>query len=157
MTNAAWIGADEVVRVHYNAELLSFDTLLDHAIANSCDRKVYATSDEQFALATKKLKGRVERYEGVTREGKSSDQLFYLGKSHLRYLPLTPTQARRVNSALGTKNKPDRWLSPRQQALAKTIKKVLKTNPEKLKGLARPSNLEALAEYLQKLQAALSE
>jgi hypothetical protein len=93
---------------------------------------------------------------GAVRESKASDQLYYLKRSHLTHLPLSPLQARRVNGALGTKQDPESWLSPRQKELAKIIKDALTEDSDALKGLERPTELSAVAAYEDALRIQLA-
>ena len=156
-TRSAWIGSREVVEVKFHPDVLSFEALLDHAIRSSCDQRVYTTNDAQMAIAKKKVGDRVEKFDGKLRDAKDSDQLYYLGRSHLRFLPLTPAQARKVNAALGRKSSasPQDFLSPRQVELARKIHAKLKEDGEALRGLERPDDLGGLARYQAKLEARL--
>ena len=153
MTHSAWIGEREVVEVDYDTERLGFDVLLEKAIEFSCDQHVYETSDEQLKVARERLGERVSRLGEELRAGKASDQLYYLGRSHLRYVPLTPVQARRVNGALGAKGDPLHYLSTRQAALAGRIAAALAKQADALEELTRPARLAELDEY----QAALTQ
>ncbi len=155
-TQAAWIGKREVVEVQFQPGVLSYARLLDHAIAKSCDQWIYATTDAQLAAASAKVGERVERHSGELRVAKASDQLYYLLASPLNYLPLTPVQARQVNGALGLKASPDRYLSPRQKALAERIPEALRKDADALKGLERPGNTTELDEYEAELRERLN-
>ena len=90
---------------------------------------------------------------GNARDASHSDQKYYLERSPLRFLPLTPLQATRINSALRFGRDGSEWLGPREQALAKRIEQVLAAKPGALDDLARPDSLPDLAEY----EARLSE
>lgn len=156
-TRAAWVGEREVVDVEFRPGALPFAKLLDAAIANSCDQHVYATTDDQLAAAREKVGERAERLAGDPRVAKESDQLYYLGLSHLRYVPLTPAQARQVNAALGLKADPLPYLSPRQRELAIRVAATLEEDAAALDGLARPSDLAGLDEYAGELASRLEE
>ncbi|MBK9384664.1 MAG: hypothetical protein IPN34_07575 [Planctomycetes bacterium] len=154
-TRTAWIGEREVVEVRFRAAELGFEALLAHAIAHSCDQRVFATSDAQLELARKKLGARAERFQGELRRAKDDDQLYYLGRSPLRFLPLTSLQAQLVNAALAparvsraAKHRdPRSSLSPRQQELLRRIEQALSRDAKVLDGLERPSAMEKLDEY----------
>ncbi len=154
-TRAAWIGKREVVEVKFDPAQISYAKLVEFAMANSCDQWIYATTDEQLAIASKALPGKVERFDGKPRVAKGSDQLYYLRKSPLRYLALTPAQARRVNGALGLGQDPLAWLSPRQLAQIPTIKKALADSDHAIHKLERPGQLLELAAYEIELRKAL--
>lgn len=128
-TRAAWIGKREIVQVQFDSKQLSYAKLLEFAMGHSCDQWIYATSDAQLSTAKKVIGDKVERFDGKPRVAKTSDQLYYLSKSPLRFLPLSPVQARRVNGALGTSQDPNPWLSPRQIALIPAIEKALPRIP----------------------------
>ena len=143
-TRAAWVGKLEVVEVAFRPAVLSYSALLDHAIASQCDQAVFATGDEQLALARGRVGERARRLEGEPRVAKDSDQLYYLLQSPLRFLPLTPAQARQVNGALGTQGDPAAYLSPRQVALLASVERAYAEDPESFDGLERPAGDEAL-------------
>ena len=156
-TRSAWIGSREVVEVKFHPDVLPFEDLLDHAIRFSCDQRVYTTTKAQMVVAKRKVGDRVEEFDGELRDAKASDQLYYLGRSHLRYLPLTPAQARKVNAALGRKStaSPEDFLSPRQTELARKIHAKLKADGKAFEGLERPDELSRLADYRTRLVARL--
>jgi len=172
-TRAAWVGSHEVVEVKFRPSVLPFERLLEAAIARSCDQRVFAQNDTQLAVARKRLGERasqVERYDtakhGAVRPVNAGEELYYLNRSSERYLPLTPVQARQVNSALGaavlgaktagTDARPDDFLSPRQSDLARRITAALERDRKALDKLARPDDLDALAAYTVRLERALT-
>ena len=164
-THSAWIGKREVVEIRYRPEVLAFERLLDVAIERSCDQQVYATTDAQFATAKARLGDKVQRFDGEMRAAKASDQLYYLGRSPHRWLPLTPMQARQVNAALGAKAlgakvagtdaQPADFLSPRQLALAARIAKLGDAAEAELSKNERPAKVAGLAAYEKELLATL--
>lgn len=80
-----------------------------------------------------------------------------LERSLLRYLPLTPRQAARIDKAF-EKDKPvTDQLSPRQRALLERIETASKKKGDALKGLARPAKEAELAQYLDALGKALKK
>jgi len=155
-TQAGWIGGLEVVEVDFRPQELQFPALLAHAIEHSCDQRVFATTDAQLTQARARVGERAVRLADEVRTAKASDQLYYLGRSHLRFVPLTPVQARRVNGALGTRADPGAFLSPRQLELARRIRDALGHDPKALDGLERPSELTELDEYQTELSDRLA-
>ena len=86
----------------------------------------------------------------------ASDQLYYLQHSPMRYVPLTPLQAVKVNAALGLKQKdPMQWLSPRQVALLRRIKLMGEADSADLHALQPPRSLHQLPAYDQRLRELL--
>ena len=85
-----------------------------------------------------------------------SDQLRHLHFSPLRWLPLTPLQATRVNAALAAHASPDSLLSPRQARLRDAIATALARDPHALDGLERPLERDGLADYQKRLAARLA-
>ena len=155
-TRAAWHEGKEVVEVRYDAERLAFEDLLDHAVRTGAAAHVYTTTDRQLLAATSTLGERTSKLKGEPRPSKDADQLYYLRRSELNYVPLTPVQARRVNAALGTKGDVARWLSPRQRALGERIAAALAKDSKKLAGLERPEQLEKLGRYAVELTRRLA-
>jgi hypothetical protein len=152
-----WIGGEEAVEVEFLPEVLPFPELLEHADAGECAQHVYATTDAQLAAARARVGERARRLEAAPRAAKGSDQLYYLRRSPLRFVPLSPSQARRVNGALGLPEggHPLELLSPRQRALAEAVAKALAEDDEALDGLERPAALDELDEYEAELRAEL--
>jgi hypothetical protein len=120
-TQAAWHEEQEVVEVTYRPDRIGFGALLASAEASDCATSVYTTTDAQLKAARARVGARARPLEGQVRRSKESDQLYYLRKSALRHLDLTPLQSLRVNAALGRKERPGKWLSPRQVARAKEL------------------------------------
>ncbi len=154
-TRAAWHEKLEVVEVSYLPSRLDFGDLVEHAKANSCTTRVFTTTDAQMKIARDKVGDAAVAMVGEVRESKETDQLYYLKRSHLTHLPLSPLQGRRVNGALGTKRDAGVWLSPRQQELAKLIQKRLEADADWVPGIVRPTELGEMASYEERLRARL--
>lgn len=110
-----------MVEVTFRPERIAFDALLASAQANDCAKFVYTTTGEQLTQARAAVGDRARALEGEVRRSKDSDQLYYLRKSPLWKLGLSELQAVRVNAALGRKQDPAAWLSPRQIERAKEL------------------------------------
>lgn len=154
-TRSGWIDRHEVVIVEYRPAVVAYEALLESAKEQGCASHVWATTAAQLETAREVLGDRARELDGEPRDAKASDQLYYLRNSVLGYLPLTPLQARRVNGALYTKRDPGRWLSPRQTDLRERIEKTLAADSQALAELKRPSEIDQLDEYTEKLEAAL--
>ncbi|MEL6715972.1 MAG: hypothetical protein AAFP86_19485 [Planctomycetota bacterium] len=166
-TRSSWIGRHEVVEVRFDPGRIGYERLLDVAIAHGCADRAWATSAAQLSQAEDRLGADAERLEGEPRIAKASDQLYYLRSSTLRYVPLTPLQARRVNGALFTTAlaaaaedaevvEAAEFMSPRQRALDARIHEALRRDRSALDGLVRPEGRVGLGAYAAELEARLS-
>ncbi len=151
-TFSGWIGKYEVVTVQFDPKTVGYERLLGHAKEHGCTTRIWTTTDEQLAAA-KKLVGDQAVALGDTsiRGAKESDQIYYLRNSPLRFLPLTPLQARRVNGAMYLNQDYKAWLSPRQSALLAQLQAVLAKDAKALDGLERPADIAQLDEYTAEL------
>jgi hypothetical protein len=127
----------EGVRVTYDASRLSQEQLVHAA--------------QQRACALRTSGGAAEHAAG------GSDHLHALAASPLRWLPLTPMQAMRVNAALAAGRDGLEFLSPRQRELAERATALAPGASRKLAGLTRPDDVDALAAYERRLRVALGE
>ncbi len=155
-THSAWIGQHEIVSVTYRPESIAFRDLVRTAKAHGCATRVWTTTDVQLEVARGEVGDAAKPLSESIRAAKASDQIYYLERSPLRFLPLTPLQARRVNAALHLKSDPLTWLSPRQRELFVAIEAAVKATPGALSKLSRPSTIEGLAEYQRELSARLA-
>ena len=89
------------------------------------------------------------------RNAKPSDRKFALRRTELRYLPLTPMQATKVNADLRLGREATRWLSPRQMEILTAIRSALKDDAGVLTALKPADSLEGLTAYQDKLTARL--
>lgn len=104
--------------VTYDPKVLGFDALCQLAKEHGCTDYVWVRDEEQARIAKRYAGANVAVTQDEARPSKTSDLLYYLRKSPLRYLPMSNLQRIRVNAALGTKGDPHFWLSPRQAKLA---------------------------------------
>ena len=147
-----------MVEVGYLPERLSFEALLEVARSKGCTKRVFTTTAAQLKLARARVGEAALALEGQPRAAKGSDQLYYLRRSPLRFLPLTALQARRVNAALGTAGgDPGRWLSPRQSLLLERIEAAVESDANALDGLERPDDPARLDEYSRRLAEQLPD
>ena len=111
----------EVVQVEYDPAVISFPELVERAEKEQCASHVYTTTKLQEKQAAEVVGTR-----SVSKESKfrlDREPKYYLSKTHYAYLPMTPLQAIKVNSAIGSRTSPDRYLSPKQLQLAAHFKK----------------------------------
>jgi len=99
-TKAGFMNNNEVVRVIYNKNEVSKETLANFAEK----RKMTAIAKTQFQWS-------------------ENDEDYYLQNSRYKYLPLTEIQKTKINSALGKNTSAKQYLSPQQLIWFKEITK----------------------------------
>jgi hypothetical protein len=156
-TRAGILDGLEVVEVTYDPKVLPFEKLVEQGNRLECTSRVYAPTDEEFRIAERLVGDKARRLTEPARDAIPYDRLFSLKTSNIKYLPLTPMQATKVNAALGLRNlDPKVWLSPQQLELLKRIEAALARNPHALDGFVRPDKTQDLPEYERNLAARLS-
>jgi len=153
-TRVGWLDGREVVEVLYDPARLGFGELLRRASRVGCANVVFVADEERLAVA-REAGVRADATDPVIAPAKASDAKFHLAQSRLRWLPLTPLQATRVNAALDAHESPAELLSPRQRELLRRIDAALANDPAALEGLAPPAALDALADYAARLRERL--
>lgn len=118
-TTAGFVGGEEVVEVEFDPSALPFETLVRSARQRKCASRVYARTDAQQSVAAAIAGQAVVRSDEAIRA--DGEPKYYLGRSPMRFVPMTSLQAGRVNAALGTGGEPRSWLSPRQHELLAII------------------------------------
>ncbi len=152
-TEAGWLDGKEVVELVYDPARVDYAKLVTEARGVKCCSKVYARTDAQLEAANGVIDA--SRTDEAIKLAKDSDRKYYLTKSPLRYLPMTPAQATKVNAALAAKAPYTTFLSPRQRALAKRLLSLSSDQQKRLEGLRRPSKLSELAAYERELASRL--
>jgi len=153
-TDAGWWLSDEIVGVVFDPKQVSYGDLVKHA--TNANFGVYAHNKAQFQQI-KDLQIGVKAKERdpklLARGVSEGERKYYLKQNPVwRYLPLLPSQAAKVNSAMAKQDseKARRYLSPRQIELEKEIKKVLgddKSSRNLHKLGACNNSLSTLGEY----------
>jgi hypothetical protein len=100
-TRPGWHASGEVVEVEYDPRAVTLDAL---------------TAAAKKAGARLVAKGDGERI-------RTDDDKYYLSRTPLRFVPMTPLQATRVNARVGKGLSLDGWLSPSQRRLLEAVKK----------------------------------
>ena len=98
-TESGFMNHAEVVKIKYDSDLVSESELENFANKNNMrpvDKK------GKYSVAT-------------------NDVHYYLKNSKYKYIPLTELQKTKINSALGNRNSPERYLSPKQQRWLQTV------------------------------------
>ncbi len=124
-TEPGFMGGGEVVKLEFNPNVISFEELLKTAKKNRVASHVYTNNKAHKKIANNIVgKGSVSAL-GTFRA--DSEPKYYMSKTPYRFIPMTPLQASRVNSAIGFRQSPDKFLSERQTQLLSYIK----NNPDK--------------------------
>jgi len=131
-TRAGFHQGREVVTVEYDA------ARLDRADLDRTARAAEATP----------LDG-----DGGVEDAPAADQAHALGKSPLRFVPMTPLQRTRVNAEVAAGRPADPWLSPDQRALATRIQVLELRHDPRLQDLVPPVDPLAWDAYAAELNA----
>jgi hypothetical protein len=153
-TRTGFTDGSEAVEVLYLPGALPYATLLQRAVEMDVAARAFAYDERQFTLARKRLGERAVRTDARLRDAGASDLKWHLQRSPLRWLPLTPAQAARVNSDLAAGRDARRWLSPRQLELAQRIES--RRDPGAFEGLMPPASVAELPAYEERLLARLN-
>lgn len=91
----------EVVEVRYLTERIEFAQLVQAAQGGSCATRIFTTSAAQLEIAQQAIGQAAQMLRRdpaqVLTEAEAEDQLYYLRRSALDVLPLSPLQARRAS------------------------------------------------------------
>ena len=122
-THAATYRGEEIVNVAFDPGVTDYRTLVETAVRVRCASRIYVRGENQKRLAESVAPGRVRSMPatGMGRVAGRSDQKHYLELSPLRLLPMMEIQQVRVNSALGTRSDPRRFLGQEQRRLLEWI------------------------------------
>lgn len=118
-TLPGFVGGREVVTLEFDPQVISYETLLESANAQSCAQHVYAENDKQASIASKVIGKNRTSDAGTFRLDR--EPKYYLSKTIYQYIPMTDLQATKVNSLIGQQKRPDALLSPRQLAFLDEI------------------------------------
>ncbi len=117
-TRVGWLAGGEVVEVEFDPEVVSYEALLAEATRRGCAERVFPRTDQQ-ELAAREVAG-----DAVLRTAEAirpdDDTKYYLKRTPLRHLPLTPLQAARANGHVQG-GLPPGLLSPSQEELLRKI------------------------------------
>lgn len=109
------VGELEVVDVKFDPAVVSYTSLLDLAKKHQCASKVYTHSDVQLQVAKAAVGDSAEAFKEPVRPDK--EPKYYLLQTPYKHVPMTSVQACRVNAAIGRKEDPNAFLSPRQRSM----------------------------------------
>lgn len=112
-TSAGFLDGKECVEVEFDPSRLNFKELVKAAKKMDCMHAVFTTTDAQQTAASAVV-GTLARRAATSMKPSADDTKYRLARSPYRDVPMTPTQASRVNAALSGDGDAEHWLSPRQ-------------------------------------------
>lgn len=118
-TKPGFLNGMEVVDAEFDPAVVSYSDLLDRSRAAGAADRAIPRSDGQRQLANEPRCDTAIAADDAPK--------FYLSRTPLRHVPITPAQASRVNAALGNHTDPSAWLSPRQVHL----RDIIAAHPER--------------------------
>jgi len=120
-TQPGFMGGREVVQVEFDTNVISYSDLINNARKKNISKTVFVKNDSERKTAEKILASNSVLNVGTFRL--DNEPKYYTSKTVYRYLPLTQLQASLVNSAIGNRTSPDKYLSPRQLKILSIVKK----------------------------------
>ncbi|MCB9857935.1 MAG: hypothetical protein H6818_19805 [Phycisphaerales bacterium] len=119
-TLPGFVQGREVVDVWFDADRLPYLKLATEARKLKCASAIFTHTDGQYD-ASKSLAGlEVIRTDDNTRADK--EPKYFMSKTPYRFVPMTETQASRVNGAIRAGKSAESYLSPRQLALLAVVR-----------------------------------
>ena len=118
-TRPGWLEKLEVVEVHFDPIAVSYESLVKQASEAKCALRVFTRDDAQQEAASAIVKDRAVRSDGEVR---TDDDKFYLSRTPLKHVPMTPMQASRLNARVGEHEDPTPLLAPVQRTLLEKIR-----------------------------------
>ena len=120
-TQPGFMGGREVVEIQYDPEVIPYEKLVQQARKKDCASQVFYNTDQQERQAAKVIGKTSIRPSSKFRLDK--DLKYYLSQTPYQYVPMTPLQAVKVNSAIGDRQSPNSYLSPKQIELVNYFRK----------------------------------
>lgn len=103
-TEPGFMNGHEVVKIEYNPYVTSLEKIVPEANKLSCADEVYVDESVKVKVPVK----------STSKYRKDRDDKYYLSRTSYKIIPMTPLQAAKVNSAIGSRTDPEVYLSPRQ-------------------------------------------
>lgn len=104
-----YLHGEEVVEVEFDATAIDRKTLIERARKQDCARTVYTRSEAEEKIA-RSIPGVTSRLTEQPLAASPKDEKYYLARSKYRDVPMTETQALRVNAALRFGRDPEKAL-----------------------------------------------
>lgn len=159
---AGFVDGGEVVEVSYRGGAETLARIVERAEKRDCASRVWAPRGTELDAISARIGERARPFTESPKTASADDQLYHLSRSPLRFLPLTPLQAVRVNAELGNHrgdvwhDELSRWLSPKQRELKLAIQVKLGADEDAFRGLVRPDAAEALVLYERQVRERLA-
>jgi len=119
-TRPGFVKGEEAVEVWFDSTRVSYSDLVRAASKMQCAKHVFTQSDDQQSTAAREVGDAAVRCADALRP--DQEPKYFLAATPLKYLPMTATQACRVNSAIRENQDPSKYLSPRQVEVLERIK-----------------------------------
>ena len=111
-TEPGYMNGHEVVKIEYNPYVTSLNKIIPAANKVNCADEVYVDEKVNVNVPVK----------STSSYRKDRDDKYYLSRTPYKIIPMTYLQSAKVNSAIGSRKSPDRYLSPRQIELFNYLK-----------------------------------
>jgi len=111
-TEPGYMNGHEVVKIEYNPYVTSLEKIVPVANKVNCADEVYVDEKVKVNIPVKE----------TSAYRKDRDDKYYLSKTAYKIIPMTSLQASKVNSAIGSRQSPEYYLSPRQIELFNYLK-----------------------------------
>jgi len=111
-TEPGYMNGHEVVKIEYNPYVTSLDKIVPKANKVNCADEVYVDEKIKVNVPVK----------STSNYRKDRDDKYYLSRTPYKIIPMTDLQAAKVNSAIGSRLSPEKYLSPRQIELFNYLK-----------------------------------
>jgi len=111
-TEPGYMNGHEVVKIEYNPYITSLEKIVPIANRVNCADEVYVDEKINVNVPVKK----------TSSYRKDQDDKYYLSRTPYKVIPMTSLQASKVNSAIGSRQSPEQYLSPRQIELFNYLK-----------------------------------
>ncbi len=121
-TEAGFMHGREVVKVSYDASQVSLPSIVNEAEKANCATGVFV--DDDYDLAEVRKFTDVKNVKKAGSYHKDKEVKYYLSKSSYRFIPMSKYQQAKVNAAIGSRENPNQYLSPRQLMAYKYIKEM---------------------------------
>jgi len=121
-TEAGFMHGREVVKVQYDATQVTLPSIVNEAKKSNCADAVYV--DDDYDLADVKKFTDVKNVKKSGSYHKDKEVKYYLSKSNYRFVPMSKYQQAKVNAAIGSRQNPNQYLSPRQLVAYKYIQQM---------------------------------
>lgn len=116
-TEAGYMNGAEVVKVNYNPELITYETLVSESAKKRCADRVFTDNDRE----TKWAENKEIPSQKTSNYRMDRDDKYYLSHTDYMSLPMLAIQATRANSLIAKRQNPTELLSPRQLELLALI------------------------------------